>query len=140
MQESVSLLQLALADQLRLLLRPDRRRVLLPTVALDLGIRKCRSLLQAGESLIARQVGQRAVAGELGYRPRDVEVAERIGWLVRVAPEPVDLAAVDSVHHAVGAKHQGVQGRLSERHTLTNKQTIGVDAGAGDTVETLGDV
>ena len=81
-----------------------------------------------------------ASAGQKGGRAGDVEVAERIVGTIGVAPEPVDLALKDRVHHAVLAQDLAVQQRLADRHGVTGKHAVAIDSCAGDAIEPAGDV
>ena len=74
--------------------------------------------LDAGSARLVRSVlRERVRAGcAVMMTTHILEVAERIGRAVRVAPEPVNLAAVDRVDHAVRAEDEAVQHRLLERH------------------------
>ena len=81
-----------------------------------------------------------AVSRQVGNSPRRVEVAQRVGRAVRVAPEPVDFAAKDRVEHRVGAEDLTVQHRRLERRLDAGQQAVRVDSPSGKTVEALGDV
>ena len=48
------------------------------------------------------------LAGQVGGGTRHVEIPERVVGAVGVAPEPVDLALVDRVNHAVLAEDHAV--------------------------------
>ena len=47
------------------------------------------------------------------HRPGHVKVAQRVARPVRIAPNPVDLAAEDGRQHAVGPEHLGIEHRAS---------------------------
>ena len=81
-----------------------------------------------------------AVRRQFGDGAGNVEIAERIAGPIGVAPEPVDLAAMDRVEHAVGAEDLAVQHRLFQRGFVADQHAVGVDAAAGEAVEAFGDV
>ena len=69
-----------------------------------------------------------------------MKIAQGIVGPVGVAPEPVDLALVDRVHHAVLAEDLAVQQRLADRHGIAGQHAVAIDPRAGHAVEPAGDV
>ena len=69
-----------------------------------------------------------------------MEVAKRIARPERVAPEPVELAAVDGVHHTVRSADAGVEQRLADRHLRADEDAVAIDARPGHSVKPFRDV
>ena len=80
------------------------------------------------------------IIGQTRDGTRNMKVTQRISGSIRVTPEPMHASAEDSVHHTVRADHLGVDEWLRNWRWLTNEHCVAVDAGAGDTIQPLGDI
>lgn len=68
-----------------------------------------------------------------------MEVSQRIGKPVGVAPEPKHPVAIDGGYHAIGPEHLGVEQRLFHRNRRAQKLAIPINTFARNAIEPLGD-
>ena len=80
------------------------------------------------------------VAGQLGGGARRGELAEGIGLALGVAPEPVDLSAIDGSLDGVLPQDAGVEHRILQRGLATEQHGVAIDSLARDAIEALSDV
>ena len=80
---------------------------------------------------MARQLGGGACRGEL---------AERIGLALRVAPEPVNLPAIDGGLDGVLPQDAGVEHGILQWGLAAKQHRVAIDSLAGDAIEALSDV
>src|SRR5262249_32680340 len=80
---------------------------------------------------------QAPLTGQFRGRPRHMEIAQGIVRPVGVAPEPVDLALVWGVDHAILAEDPAVEQRLSDRDRIAGQGAVAIDPGPCDPIEPL---
>ncbi len=87
-----------------------------------------------------RRVQRVAGARQVGEGGGGLEVAERVGRLARVSPEPEKLSAVREAVDAVLTKHLGIEHRLGRGRRRAGQHAVGVNAPAREAVKALGQV
>ena len=101
-----------------------------------------------GEPVVAREVieinsncrTEPPLKRQLGSGSRHLEISERITQTVGVAPEPVQVTAIERRDDAVRSGNLRVEQRPLNRRGLSQQHTVGIDPRASHTIQPLGNV
>ena len=81
-----------------------------------------------------------AIGRQLRRSPRHGEVTQRIAQPIRVAPEPKQASAIQSVDNAVRSNDLGVDERMDKRGGMAQPDGVAIDVATRHAIQPLGNI